>query len=322
VFWDARAICYDEATASQLRQSGAPFQRRRPRIRGGTGMVKTIGNPLSWSANHIAATSNHLAHMAETIGSHDTRSLPVVRAIDLNDIRQSLRLGFQDFVRFRSDVITMAVLYPAIGICLAFLAFQGNFFQLVFPVISGFALVGPVAAVGFYEMSRRQEAGQEPSWAAPFDVINAPGFGAILAFSFLLFGIFATWLLAANSIYAETLGPALPASPAVFVNDVLSTGAGWTMTLTGIVVGFLFAAVVLSISVVTIPLLLDRNCGLPVAIATSMRVTARSPWTVALWGLIIAGLLAIGSLPVLLGLIVVLPVLGHASWHLYRRSVV
>ena len=108
----------------------------------------------------------------------------------------------------------------------------------------------------------------------------------------------------------------------MFLREVLTTGAGWTMILVGCGVGFLFAALVLATSVVSFPLLLDRDVGLPVAVITSMRVAAANPLPIAVWGLIVAGGLLLGSIPFFLGLIVVMPILGHATWHLYRRTVV
>jgi len=137
----------------------------------------------------------------------------------------------------------------------------------------------------------------------------------------LLMAIFLFWLAAALKIYAWTLGPASPASLAAFFHDVFATGAGWTLIGAGVGIGFLFALLVLTISVVSFPLLLDREAGLDTAILTSVRVVVDNPGPMALWGLIVATGLALGSLPFLLGLIIVMPILGHATWHLYRRVV-
>ena len=102
---------------------------------------------------------------------------------------------------------------------------------------------------------------------------------------------------------------------------MLGTGAGWTMIIVGIGVGFLFALLVLAVSVVSFPLLLDRNVGIGTAVTTSIRVVATNPAVMALWGLIVAAGLVVGSLPLFVGLVVILPVLGHATWHLYRKVV-
>jgi uncharacterized membrane protein len=122
-------------------------------------------------------------------------------------------------------------------------------------------------------------------------------------------------------IYVFTLGPEPPPSVAAFLSEVFTTGAGWAMIAIGIGVGFLFAALVLAISVVSFPMLLDRNVGIGTAVSTSMRTVAANPGIMALWGLIVAGGLVLGSLPLFVGLVVVLPVLGHATWHLYRTVV-
>jgi len=152
-------------------------------------------------------------------------------------------------------------------------------------------------------------------------VLRAPSIGAIALLGLLLVGIFLLWLVTAQVIYVATLGAAGPVSVAAFVGEVLTTPPGWAMIVIGVGVGFLFAVVVLAISVVAFPLLLDRNVGIDTAVWTSVRVVAMNPGVIFAWGAIIAALLVIGSLPVLVGLAVVLPVLGHATWHLYRRAV-
>ena len=284
-------------------------------------MAETIGNPLSWSVDAMRGTGRHLGSIFGAIGSENAAP-PQIRRIGYADLREALRRGFDDFVACRSDVAFLCLLYPIVGITLGWLAFRGDLMQLLFPVVSGFALIGPVAAVGLYEMSRRREAGQPTGWLDAFRVAGSPSFGAIVALGLMLGLVFLVWILAANGIYAATLGPEGPATIGAFLRDVVTTGAGWAMILAGFGVGFLFAALVLAMSVVSFPMLLDRPVGLPVAVVTSIRVAAANPGPIAAWGLIVAVALALGSLPAFLGLVVVLPVLGHATWHLYRRAVV
>jgi len=133
--------------------------------------------------------------------------------------------------------------------------------------------------------------------------------------------IFGVWLAIANAIYVANFGYAPPASIGAFLSDVFTTPAGWTLIVVGNGVGLVFAAIVLTIGVMSFPMLVDRDVGAAVALKTSIEAVALNPVTMAVWGLIVAALLIIGSIPAFLGLTVVLPVLGHATWHLYRRTV-
>ncbi len=284
-------------------------------------MVKTIGNPLSWLFSHAGTTGAHLADVTAHLGSDHAFEEPQVRKITTHDLREALRKGIEDFGAMRTDVAFIALIYPIIGLLLAWLAFHRDLMHLVFPVLSGFALVGPFAAIGLYQMSREREATGSASWAAGVSVLAAPSFGAVIVLGLFHVALFMIWIAIADLIYATTLGPEAPTSAAAFLTALTATTAGWTMIVIGTLVGAAFAILVLATSVVSFPLLLDRNVGLPVAIATSVRVAQANPVPIALWGLIVAVALVLGSLPALLGLIVVMPVLGHATWHLYRRAI-
>jgi uncharacterized membrane protein len=246
---------------------------------------------------------------------------PFVDRIGIAALWDALRRGVADFEANRTDVIFLCVIYPVIGLVLGRLASGYGLLPLLFPLASGFALVGPFATVGLSEMSRRRERGHEVRWVDAFGVLRSPSIGAILLLGLLLIALFLLWLVAAQIIYVITLGPKPPQSVSSFITDVFSTGAGWTMIVVGIGVGFLFALLVLAISVVSFPLLLDRNAGIGTAVSTSMRVVATNPGVMTLWGLIVACALVVGSVPLFVGLVVVLPVLGHATWHLYRKAV-
>jgi uncharacterized membrane protein len=280
-----------------------------------------IRNPVEWTADQLWLASLTVGSLGHSVrGSRDV-ALPAVRRIRTSDLRAALIRGLADFEAYRSDVIFICLIYPLVGILLAWLSFGYHFLPLLFPLASGFALLGPVAAVGLYEMSRRREQGHRISWIDAFGVIRSPGFGAILVLGLVLLAIFLLWMLAAAGIYQLTLGPEPPVSITAFVRNVFTTSAGWTMIVVGIGVGFLFALLVLAISVVSFPLLLDRDVGLYRAVSTSIRAVAANPGPMALWGLIVALGLVIGMIPAFLGLIIVMPVLGHATWHLYRKVV-
>lgn len=283
-------------------------------------MATTIGNPLSWGFRAIGSAGHDLGAVAQELGSRGA-TLPQVRRIGFEDLRAALRLGVADFAAMRSDVIAAALVYPVAGACLIWIAFNRELLPLAFPLLSGFALVGPAAAVGLYEMSRRREAGREVTWANAFGVLSAPRFGAILTLALFQLAVFVLWILTAHVLSQATLGEAAPRGAGAFLTEVLTTSEGWAMIAIGLPLGFLFAALVLVTSVVSFPLLLDRPVGLPVAVVTSVRVARKNPVTIAAWGLIVAAGLVLGALPLLVGLAIVMPVLGHATWHLYRRAV-
>jgi uncharacterized membrane protein len=246
---------------------------------------------------------------------------PAVRRIGLGDLWNALARGVADFEANRTDVIFLCVIYPVIGLVLGRLASGHGLLPLLFPLASGFALVGPFAAVGLNEISRRREDSSDVRWVHAFGVLRAPSIGSIMLLGLMLIALFLLWLVVAQIIYVVTLGPMPPVSVSSFASDVFTTRAGWTMIVVGIGVGFLFALLALAVSVVSFPLLLDRNVGIGSAISTSMRAVATNPGVMALWGLIVACGLVLGSLPFFVGLVVVLPVLGHATWHLYRSVV-
>ena len=283
-----------------------------------------IRNPIEWGVDHIRLAALAVGSLDHSLrGSDESRSapLPAIRRIKAADLKDVLARGLSDFEAYRSDVVFLCLIYPIIGIALVWLTFGYQMLPLVFPLAFGFALVGPVAAVGLYEMSRRREQGIPTSWADAFGAIRSPGFGAILVLGLLLLTILLLWLFAANWIYHITLGPEPPASLGAFIREVFTTAAGWKMIIFGLGVGTLFAFLVLAISVVSFPLLLDRDVGLDVAVWTSIRAVNANPGPMLLWGLIVAASLLIGSIPVFLGLVFILPVLGHATWHLYRKVV-
>jgi len=284
-------------------------------------MDKTIGNPISWAARNLGATGEHIAESVSTVGSSDTRQMPMVQTLTMQDLRACLKAGYQDFLDTRADAIFIVLIYPIAGLLMFGIGLNRNMVPLLAPLIAGFALVGPVAAVGLYEISRKREQGGEVHWLDAFGVFRSPSFGAILALGFYLVMLLLIWLMVAQSLYTQTLGPEAPTSFTAFAADVFTTGAGWAMIVIGTLIGFLFALVALAISVVSFPLLLDKKVGLPVAVVTSVRVLRHNPGVILAWGFIVAAMLVIGAIPMLLGLIVVMPVLGHATWHLYRRAV-
>jgi len=285
-------------------------------------MPQHIRNPIEWGWDSLKQTGramNAAGHTIEGAWEGHDRTVPSVRRITVADLKQVLRQGFEDFGAYRTDVIFLCLLYPLIGLILSRMIWGYGMVPLVFPLASGFALIAPFFAVGLYEMSRRREAGVNRGWADAFGVASSPALGSIMALGLVLLALFVLWMGAAHIIWLLTLGPEPPRTLGDFAQDVFTTRAGWTMAIAGVAVGFVFALVVLVLSVVSFPLLIDRDVGVGTAIATSWKVVKANPGPMALWGLIIAGLLVLGSIPLLLGLAIVFPVLGHATWHLYRK---
>jgi uncharacterized membrane protein len=281
-----------------------------------------IRNPVEWSLDQLksaGATVEMLVAGRREEG--DLRAPLVIHRIGAADIGDALVKGFDDFTAFRDDVVLICVIYPIVGLILARLAFGYEMLPLIFPMASGFALIGPFAAVLLYEMSRRREQGMSASWGDGFALVHSPAFGAILALGLMLVALFLLWLAAAWGIYAATLGPEPPVSTASFIREVFTTERGWALIVIGVGVGFVFAVLSLAVSVMSFPLLIDRDVRLSTAVGTSIKAVIANPGGMALWGLAVATGLVLGSIPIFLGLIVVMPVLGHATWHFYRKVV-
>jgi uncharacterized membrane protein len=250
-----------------------------------------------------------------------TDALPVVHTIGMADLKDALAKGLDDFKAMPTHVIFLCLIYPIVGLMLGRAALGFELLPLLYPLATGFALIGPFAAIGLYELSRRREAGMDTSWKHAFDVVHSPSVRPIAALGLVLVLLFAVWVAVAHAIYVANFGIREPESLVVFAQTVLTTPEGHNLIVVGNAVGFLFAVFAFSLSVVSFPLLLDRNIGFAGAILTSMKVVAANPVTMMAWGLIVATGLVIGSLPFFVGLAVVMPVLGHSTWHLYRKAV-
>lgn len=254
-------------------------------------------------------------------GADETQEHIRVRKISVHDLIDALRRGIDDFMVKPSHLVFLCLIYPIVGVFLAAWTSGNNALPLLFPLVSGFALIGPFAAIGLYEISRRRELGLDTSWWHAFEIRHSPALPAIAAVGGMLFVIFLAWLLTAQAFYQNLFGRIAPESVWAFINEIYSTERGWTLIIVGHAIGFIFAVVVLCTTVIAFPLLLDRDVGAYEAIHASVRAVLANPIPMAVWGLMVTVGLMIGSLPLFAGLAIVLPVFGHATWHLYRKVI-
>jgi len=260
------------------------------------------------------------SHGYAEIGKSATH--PDVLKIGCSDVFGALVDGLEDFWEKPSHYVFLCLIYPVVGFVLISWVSTGEALQLIYPMIAGFALIGPFAALGLYEISRRRELDLDTSWRHALAVVRSPAAPSILVVGIFLMVLFLLWLYASQALYGWLYGPGTPSSFPEFIQNALSTSKGWKLVILGNVIGLGFALVVLATTSIAFPLLLDRPCGAAAAILASIRVFLTNPLPILLWGVMVAVLLVIGSLFFFFGLAIVIPVLGHATWHLYRRTTV
>jgi uncharacterized membrane protein len=255
----------------------------------------------------------------------DSTALEIpIRKLSARDLNLSLREGWKDFLSMRGDLIFVGLLYPLIGTVTAAVALGYNVLQLFFPIAAGISLLGPIVAVGFYELARREEAGLHSNWSHFFDVVKRPSADGLGAVAVLLVLIFALWMAAAEGLYAALWGMTGMApmdSIGAFLSRLFTTSEGWALIIIGNLVGAIFAVLVLAISFVSLPMLVDCNIEARTAVATSIRAFRANMGMMIRWGITVGFLLVLGSIPLFIGLAVVLPWMGYATWHLYTHVI-
>ena len=244
-----------------------------------------------------------------------------VRKISDEDLKASLREGLEDFRDMRGDLIIAGLVYTLIGLAAAVMTTNGPLMPFFFPVVAGVGLLGPVAAVGFYEVARRREDGQGSGWRHMFDVLRRPSVDDMGIVAGLLLGIFVLWLLAAGILYVALFGWATPTSLPGFLATVFTTPRGWALIALGAVIGAAFGWVVLSVSVASLPLLVDCDVSASDAVSASWRAAHANKPEMIRWGVTVLNLLVLGSIPLFVGLAFVLPWLGYSTWHLYTKLI-
>jgi uncharacterized membrane protein len=244
-----------------------------------------------------------------------------VRKISNEDLRLSLRQGLDDFLDLRGDLIFAGLIYTFIGIAAVVMTTNGPLMPFFLPVVAGVGLLGPVAAVGFYELARRREKGENVHWFNFLDVRKRPSVDDMGIVAGMLLAIFALWLIAAGILYVALFGWATPTSVPEFVATVFTTSRGWALIVGGAVVGAIFGWIVLALSVVSLPMLVDCDVNAAEAVSASWRAAHANKPQMIRWGLTVVVLLVLGSIPLFVGLALVLPWLGYSTWHLYTRLV-
>lgn len=244
-----------------------------------------------------------------------------IRRIAIADLREALAGGVDDLMAKRTDAVFLVILYPLIGLVIGFWAAGEGALELIFPLASGFALVGPLAAAGLYEISRQREEGRDPAPVTAYRSAIGRAGGPLLLLALVLFALFALWIGAAGGIWRAIMGTTPPDTVAGFLARVFGTGSGWALILVGNLVGALFALVAMAVSVFSLPMVIDGERNVARAIATSVRACLQNPATMIAWGVVIGLGLMLASIPAFVGLILVLPIFGHATWRLYRRTI-
>jgi uncharacterized membrane protein len=245
---------------------------------------------------------------------------PEVRKITTDDLRASLALGWADFRKAPAFGLFFSAVYVLGGVAMVYILLATGKSWATLPIIVGFPLIGPFAAVGLYEVSRRLQTGEPLDWGRVLGVVIAeknrqmPSIAAVILIFFLF------WNFLAHMIFALFLGLTvmtnITSSFAVFL-----TPNGLMMLVVGTAVGGVLAFVLYAITVVSLPLLLDKEVDFVTAMITSFSAVTENLGVMLIWGALVSVLLLVGMVPAFLGLLVVLPLLGHATWHLYQRLI-
>ena len=259
--------------------------------------------------------------MSAPTAASPRKQIPV-RHISNEDLRFALRQGFEDFRTFRGDILLAGLVYTLIGIAAVVMTTSAPLMPFFLPVVAGVGLLGPIAAVGFYELAdRREEGDRDLHWYNFLDVRKRSTVDDMGIVAGLLLAIFFAWLLAAGILYALLFGWTAPATIPDFLAMVFGTARGWALIVGGLVVGAIFGWIVLGLSVASLPMLVDCDVSASDAVSASWRAAHANKGEMVRWGLIVLGLLVLGSIPLFVGLAFVLPWLGYSTWHLYTRLI-
>jgi uncharacterized membrane protein len=258
----------------------------------------------------------------EKVVTEDEYSMPEVNALGFEDLKACLCNGFSDFRQAPMFGLFFGGIFAFGGILIvqSFYAWEKGW--LIYPMIVGFPLIGPFAAVGLYEVSRRLSNGLPLKWNEVLSVVSLQTSRQIPYMAFVILFIFWIWMYQIRLLIAIILGRMSFSSWDSFINIITTTPEGLAFIILGHIVGACFALLLFSVTVVSIPLILDRDIDFVTGMITSVKTVKKSPFVMICWGAFIGITLIVSSIPLFLGLLITLPVLGHTSWHIYKRAVV
>lgn len=247
--------------------------------------------------------------------------VPRLGRIGWPDIGAALRLGIRDFLRAPAYGLFFGGVFAAGGVGIVLLLGYFNAPWMILPIAIGFPLIGPFAAAGLYEVSRRLAAGLPLSWRAVLLTVFRQRERQLGWMAFVVLFIFWVWIYQVRLLIALFMGFGASSSLERFGSIVLTTQNGLTFLAVGSLVGLVLALVLFSTTVIAMPMLLDREVDFVSAMITSVRTVTANPLPMLGWGVVVTVLTLTAMLPAFLGLLVVMPVLGHATWHLYANAV-
>lgn len=262
-------------------------------------------------------TDNHSIHP-------DDEGIPVpdVNALSFADIKFCLTKGIRDFIQAPAYGIFFGAVFAFIGLFViqSLLVWQKSW--LMYPMLIGFPLIGPFAAVGLYEVSRRLESGKPLSWNNILNVVWQQSGREIRWMAFVLLFIFWVWMYQIRLLIALILGRMSFSSLQEFASIIVSTPEGLVFVVVGHLVGAFFALLLFSTTVISFPLLLEREVDFITAMIASFKTVMASPTVMLAWGVFVTLVVMLSFVPAFLGLLVVLPILGHTTWHIYKKAVI
>lgn len=249
-------------------------------------------------------------------------AIPEVRAFSFDDLKECINSGIDDFRRAPLFGLFFGGIYAFGGILIvqSFIVFEKGW--LIYPVMVGFPLIGPFVAVGLYDVSRRLQAGKPLVWREILSVINSQTSRQLPYMAFVMLFIFWVWIYQVRLLIALFLGRMSFPDFETFFQSITGTAQGWAFIGVGHIVGAGFALLLFSLTVVSIPLILDRDVDFITGMISSVKAVLKSPFVMLSWGVIVTLTVMLSFIPLFLGLLVVLPVLGHTTWHIYKKIVI